>query len=401
MLATSIEKRLFSQRAYNIRDDSGKLNISKDLISFSLGMPDGEHMPSEAIGKAVARALQRHGSWPLQYGSPVGFEGLLDALVEKLYKGQGIECQRDNLLLTSGGSQALGLLCELFLDPGDVVLTEIPTYAWAIRTFKCLGAQIEGIPIDEDGLQVQALEQKLADLSRRRITPKLLYIIPNFHNPTGLTTTLQRRRRIIELAQRYQFMILEDDAYYDLRFAGEQLPTLYELAGGQNIFYMGTFSKILSAGLRLGWIVGSPTAINHLALLKVDGCTSPFAAYTAYEYYQSGALDGRIQQLIGLYRHRCNILLSELAATMPEDIHWTVPAGGFYTWLTLPERNDALRMLPLARRAGIDYLPGTACFHDGSGQQHIRLAYSYVPEADMITGIQRLAQVIQQDASRQ
>jgi len=398
MVNNLLENKLFSQRARSISNGYGKLNIRKELISFSLGMPDQGSLPAEEIAEAAIRTMREYGQWPLQYGSASGFEKLLDFLAEKLYTEQKICCKRNNLLLTSGASQALGLLCELLLDPGDVVLSEIPTYSWALHMFKYFGAHVEGLPLDEGGLRIDVLEQKLVELKSRNITPKFLYVIPNFQNPTGFTTTFQRRRDLVELAAQYQIIIVEDDAYFDLCFSGEKLPTLYELANGQHIFYVRTFSKILAAGIRLGWIVGDSNSISRLISLKTDGCTNPFAAHIAYEYCSHNDLHERIRLLADLYHSRCKLMLSQLETWMPGEVSWTIPAGGFYIWLTLPDVNDSVRMLPYAHAAGIDYMPGVACFYEGNGRNNIRLSYSCVTEDMVIDGIQILASVIKQDA---
>ena len=395
---TAIADRL-SQRARNVTDNRGLGGGREGMISFSFGYPDPAKLPLAGIAEATERAMRSHGQWPLQYGPTFGYEGLLDFLVEKLGRDQRIACGRENLLLTAGGSQALGLLCELLLDPGDTVLSEAPTWLGAVRIFKNLGVRVESVPLDDEGTRVDLLEQKLAELRRQGVTPKFLYVIPNFQNPAGVTTTLERRRRIVELAERHGLPILEDDAYFDLRFAGEHLPTLYSLDGGRHVLYFGTFSKILAAGMRLGWIVGEPDLIGRLGVLKVDGGTSPFAAHVAYEYCKDGRLEERIEELIAAYRHRRDLMLGELDERMPEGVEWTVPQGGFFIWLTLPEGVDAVRMLPKARERGVDYSPGTAFFYDGTGRQNIRLAFSYVSDEEAARGIRILSELIREDGA--
>lgn len=384
---------LLSRRARNATDMRAAAAGGR-VISLAGGLPDPESLPYAALAEATARALRTHGQWPLQYGPTFGYEGLLDFLVAKLGKAQGIACTRDNLILTAGASQAIGLVCDLFLDPGDTVLSEAPVWQGAVRQFKNAGVTVESIPLDEAGTRVDALEGKLAELRRRGVTPKLFYTIPNFQNPTGVTTTLARRRRVVELAVEHNVAVLEDDAYFDIRFSGAKLPSLYELAGGRRVLYVGTFSKILAAGMRLGWIVADPALIGRLGALKADGSTNPFAAHVAYEYCQDGVLEARIEELVALYRHRRDIMLGELVERMPEGISWSAPEGGFFVWLTLPEGYDATRLLPQARARGLEYLPGTACFHDGRGREHIRLAYSAAGDDEIARGVRILAEVI-------
>ncbi len=395
MVAGTGVNDLLSQRARNVTGIHGG-GGREGVIFFSAGFPDPASLPYEGIAEATARAMRTHGQWPLQYGPAFGYEGLLDFLIGKLGRDQGIRCTRDNLLLTAGAGQALGLVCDLLLDPGDTILSEQPTWGGAIRDFQNAGVTVETVPLDGEGTRVDVLEEKLAALQRRGVGPKLLYTLPNFQNPVGVTTTLERRRRIVELAERYNLAILEDDAYFDLRFEGEQLPTLYELDGGRRVFYVGTFSKILAAGMRLGWIVGEPGLIARLAGLKVDGSTNPFAAHVAYEFCKDGTLEARVRELIANYRARRDLMLGELLERMPEGVSWSVPEGGFFIWLTLPEGLDAARMLLRARERGVEYLPGRACFFDGDGdgRRHIRLAFSYVSDEEAARGIGILSEVI-------
>jgi 2-aminoadipate transaminase len=396
MTAVSAVEELFSVRARNANEARPRPATS-GVISFAAGFPDPKELPLDGIAEATGRTMATHGQWPLQYGPTMGYAGLIDLLVEKLGRDQGIMCGRENMILTAGGSQALGLLLDLFVDPGDTVLSEVPTWSGAVRAFKNVGATVEGIPLDDDGTRVDVLEAKLRDLRERGIAPKVLYMIPNFQNPGGMTTTLERRRRIIELAREYNFVVLEDDAYFDLRFEGERLPTLYELAGGRNVLYFGTFSKILAAGMRLGWIVGAPELIARLGVLKVDGSTNPFAAHVAYEYCKDGVLEARIQDLIRLYRHRRDLMLGELNERMPEGVTWRVPEGGFFFWLTLPEGVDATRALAKCRERGVEFLPGTACYFDGTGKNNIRLSFSYVSDEETVKGLQILSEVLQEE----
>lgn len=394
MTATVPVQDLLSERARNLSDNRPQ-PARAGVISFAAGFPDPASLPHDGIAAATNRAMTTHGEWPLQYGPTFGYAGLLDLLVEKLGRDQGIACGRENLILTAGGSQALGLLCDLFLDPGDTLLSEAPTWAGAVRTFKNVGAQIASVPVDEHGANADALEGQLKGLRARGITPKAFYIIPNFQNPYGVTTTLERRERIVALAREYNFAIFEDDAYFDLRFSGERLPTLYSLDGGEHVFYFGTFSKILSAGMRLGWIVGNAGLINRLGVLKVDGSTNPFAAHVAYEYCKDGVLEARIEELIATYRHRRDFMLGELGERMPEGVTWTVPDGGFFVWLTLPEGVDATRVLQRCRERNVEILPGTANFFDGGGRSNIRLSYSYVNDDETAQGLQVLSEAIQ------
>ncbi len=388
--AASAIEGLLSRRG---RAASGARGGERAAISFSGGFPDPASQPRESIIEATARALRGGEEWPLQYGPTFGYDPLRDFLIEKLGRDQAIRCERDNLLLTAGGAQAFRFLCDLFLDPGDTVLSEAPTWLGAVKTLRTALATVEEIPLDEGGVRVDTLEQTLVGLRERGIRPKLFYTIPNFQNPFGATTRLERRRRIIELAEEFGFAIVEDDAYFDLRFAGEKLPTLYELDGGRHVLYFGTFSKILAAGMRLGWIVGPPGLIGRLGALS-DGSLSPFVSHVAYEACKGGALEERVGQLIALYQRRRDVMLGELEERMPEGVSWTVPDGGFFIWVTLPAGVDSVRLLEASRVRGVDFLPGTACFFNGSGRGFLRLAYSHAADEDVARGIGVLANLI-------
>lgn len=391
---TTVQERL-SERARGL-SATVRLQMAREgMISFAAGFPAPDSLPYDGIAAATSRAMTTHGEWSLQYGPTFGYAGLLDLLVEKLNRDQGIACSRENLILTAGGSQALGLLCELFVDRGDTILSEAPTWAGAVHTFKNIGANVVSVPVDEHGADADALEERLKALRAEGIAPKAFYIIPNFQNPYGVTTTLERRKRIVELAREYNFAIFEDDAYFDLRFSGEKLPTLYSLDGGEHVLYFGTFSKILSAGMRLGWVVGDPALIGRLGVLKVDGSTNPFAAHVAYEFCKDGVLEARIQELIATYRHRRDFMLGELGERMPDGVTWAVPDGGFFVWLTLPEGVDATRVLQRCRENNVEILPGTANFFDGGGRRNIRLSYSYVTDEQTTRGMQVLSEAIQ------
>lgn len=392
MTVTAAVQDLFSVRGRNA-SEARERGGSAGMISFTAGFPDPAHLPYVGIAEATERAMTTHGQGPLQYGAVRGYQGLIELLVEKLGRDQGIRCAPENVLLTSGGSQALALLCDLFLDPGDTIFSEVPTWSGAVRAFKNIGVNVEGIPLDDDGARVDVLEAKLRDLHARGIAPKVFYMIPNFQNPGGMTTKPERRRRIVALAREYNFVVFEDDAYFDLRFEGEKLPTLYELANGEHVVYFGTFSKIVAAGMRVGWIIGAPELIDRLSVLKVDG-GSPFAAHVAYEYCKDGALERRVEELIALYRHRRDLMLGELNERMPEGISWRVPEGGFFIWLDLPEGLDSARLLATCRERGVEFLPGTACFFNGEGQRNIRLAFSYADDEQTICGLQTLCTVI-------
>lgn len=364
-------------------------------ISFIYGFPAVECMPGMALAQSVTQALTRNIETPQQYGGVSGSAQMVGFLCEKLRKDQGIHATPENIILTSGSMQALGLIADLYLDPGDTLISEAPSFLGAVRVLKNTGADVIGVSMDEDGINVDELADVMKKLAGEGRTPKFLYIIPNFHNPTGVNLTLARRHRLIEIAQQYNSVILEDDAYYDLRFRGQPLPTLYELAGRKGVIYVGTFSKTVAPALRLGWAVGDPEIIARISAMKYDG-TSPFSASTAYEFCKDGGLDTNIAKLRTLYAHRAEVMVDALSEFMPAGVKWSNPDGGFFIWVTLPKNIDAATMLAKTRVRGVDYLAGAFCFPDARGKNNIRLAFSYAPLDKIPEGIRILAECVRE-----
>jgi len=369
-----------------------------DRINFTGGFPDPESLPAERIAAATARAMEKNGKWALQYGASVGYAGLIDQLRAKLARDNGVEVGRENILITAGASQAIDLVCSAMLNPGDVVLSEEPTWMGAVRIFNQHQATCVGVPLDNEGMRLDILEEKLADFRSRGVQPKLIYVIPTFQNPTGVTTPLHRRLRLLELAKEYNVAVMEDDAYFDLRFSGERIPMMVTLDDAGLVVYTGTFSKIMAAGMRLGWIVGPVPLIEKAAKLKADGGTSPFTSNVAAEYAASGELADHVKELVGIYRRRRDAMAEALREEMPAGVEWAAPNGGFFMWLTLPEGCDSVAMLPESRAHGVDFLPGTGCYFDGSGRQNIRLSFSFSDEEAIRRGVKILAGIIREYA---
>lgn len=367
-----------------------------NLISFTYGFPDPASLPADEVAAATVRALSARGHEALQYGDAKGYVGLIDELTKKLNRDQGLSARRENVLLTAGGSQALALVLDALVDWGDTVITEEPTWMGAVRAFKNVGAQPVPVPVDAEGMDAGALETQLKRLKAEGIQPKLIYIIANFQNPSGVTTTLERRKRIVALAQEYGTMILEDDAYYDLRFGGDFLPPLYALDDSGVVLYLGTFSKIMGAGMRLGWLVGPPDLIMRLAILKIDGGTNVFGAHVAAEWLPEH-LDGHIEKLRGIYHRRRDLMLDALKKHMPDGVTWTTPDGGFFIWVTLPKGLDTEHLAEQAKERGVVILPGAQCFVSDQGENTMRLSYSYAQDDQIEPGIKTLAEVVKGD----
>lgn len=393
-------EELFSERATRAGDGLVGLDprgIAR-TIAFSGGYPDPGSFPIADLVDATRATLERDGEWSLQYAFGSGVPELVEQLRRKLARDQGIRAGVENILVTNGSSQALGLIVELLVNPGDVVLTEAPAFMGALHRFRGAGAETRELPLDGEGLVIADLERELDALRAAGRRAKLLYLAPNFQNPSGITYTLERRRAIVRLARQHGLPILEDDAYYDLRFSGEKLPTLYELDGSGSglVMYCGTFSKILSAGMRLGWCVAAAPVIARLSGLKTDGGTNPFASHIAAEFTATGGLREHISELKGLYHRRRDVMLAALEEAMPEGTTWTVPDGGFFIWLTLPGGLTAAEVAPLTQARGVSVGPGTMFFSHGGGAHNLRLAYSFNTDDDIRRGIGILGEVVRQ-----
>lgn len=365
---------------------------SADLISFIYGFPDPDSLPVQTMAESTARAVAKDPKWALQYGKTTGVPVLVDALIEKLAKDQGIVAKPEQVMITSGGSQACQLVIDLLVDPEDTVLVEAPTWMGFLYMVNTIKGKCVGVPLDEHGMDVDALEATLKRLKGEGVTPKLIYVIPNFQNPSGISTTLERRQRIVELAREYGTIVLEDDAYYDLRFSGEKITPMYNLDDSGSVWYTGTFSKNLGAGIRLGWLVAPESVISTLSVLKTDGCSSVFGSHAAAEWIPEH-LDSHVDTLTGIYRRRRDLMLEALERHMPAGTTWTTPDGGFFIWVTMPEGLDAARMLPMARERGVEFLAGSTCFADGSHRNTMRLSFSFAKDDQIDPGIRVIGEI--------
>jgi 2-aminoadipate transaminase len=386
--------RLFSQRAQQV--SSAPLLQGMDeahrRISFVFGFPDPASLPADEVAAATTRALTERGRTALQYGDNAGYSGLIDALLAKLARDQGIVAKRENIIITAGGSQAIGLLLDALVDWGDPILSEAPTWLGAVGAFRNVGANVISIPVDDEGIDVGAVRRELARLRARGETPKFIYAITNFQNPTGITMSERRRRALLEASREAGTLLIEDDAYFDLRYEGDRVPSIYSLDDSGTVVYMGTLSKTMGPGMRLGWLVGPSELIGRLAALKVDGGTNVFGAHVAADWLPERLLP-HVVRLREVYRRRRDIMLAALERHLPPGTTWTRPDGGFFIWVTLPEGIDTRRMRAQVRELGVDYLPGPECFFDGSGQNQLRLSFSFAEDERIETGIRIIGEV--------
>ena len=385
---------LYSKRGRNVSPPRvGDPSKSAAMISFIYGFPDPESLPAKSVAEAAVRALEENGQWALQYGATMGAKPLVDVLLEKLKRDQGIEADAKNVMITAGGSQAVGLIIDLFVDWDDTVLMEAPTWMGFIWALKNVGANQLAIPMQDDGMDMDALRSTLENLKAQGVTPKMIYVIPNFQNPTGISMSLEKRKQLIELAHEFGTIIFEDDAYHDLRFSGEKVPSIYSLDPYGLTIYTATFSKTMGAGMRLGWLIAPEDVISHLGVLKVDGGTNVFGSYVAAEWLPKN-LPTHLVELREIYHRRKQLMLDALEKHMPEGTTWTDPEGGFFVWVTLPQGIDTLEMLPRAREMGIEFMPGASCYANGGGENQLRLSYSFASDEQIEPGIEILGTLV-------
>jgi len=360
------------------------------LISLAYGLADPALFPHEELIDATAQILATDLNAALNYGPNAP---ALLALVAQRLRHEGVDAHEQQTMLAYGSSQILGLLPQVLLAPGDSVIIEAPTFLGAVARFRMAGARIIGVPVDAHGMDVDALEERLKELRRAGVRPKFIYTIPTFQNPAGVTLTLERRHRLVALAAEYGVLIVEDDAYVDLRFRGEPLPPLAALDQAGWVLRVGTFSKILAPGLRMGWAHGPQALIDRLLMFKVEGSSGPFLTHLVARFAANGRLDAHIAALSAHYAAKCDLMVAALRRALP-DATFEVPDGGFFIWLRLPEGVTASALTPVALRHGMEFLAGTRCFADGSGDDYIRLAFSEEPAARIEQAMRRLGAAV-------
>jgi 2-aminoadipate transaminase len=362
-----------------------------DLISFAGGFPDPLTFPRERASALLAEFAAAGEASAFQYAPTRGLTGPLDALAGRLETLQGRRPGVDELLITSGVIEALELVGKSFLDRGDLVVIEGPTYVGAIMAFRSFEAEVVAVPMDEQGLQVDELERRLAEGLR----PKLVYTIPDHQNPAGVSLSSERRALLVELARRHGFLIIEDVAYRELGFDDDAPPSLWSLAPDV-VVQTGTTSKTFFPGVRLGWAVGPAEVATQLVAAKqnTDQCAGALGQRLFEEYVRRGWIDDQLARSRALYRHKCERMLTALERYMPSDARWTRAQGGFFSWLTLPEGVDAGGLAKQAAEHGVGIVPGSLFFPDGRGGDNVRLSFSMVDEALIDTGIERLAALV-------
>lgn len=370
-----------------------------NTIPLLLGHPDPSTLLTPELRQAMEHVISSpRASAALQYGPEQGTQHLIEVLFEKIKREQHLSLQPGNLMVVAGSTHAVDMLARLYARPGGVVLVEAPTYVDALHIFRDHHLELRSIPMDDDGLIPGALESQLAGLRASDTVPSMLYTVPTFHNPTGRTLPEARRLEVIRLARRYGFLIVEDDVYRDLAFEGTVPPSFYALAQGQQAVSIGSFSKTLAPGLRLGWLLGSESVIGrcvNCGTTQMGGGANPFTAHIVAEYCGHGSWEKHIERVRSLYKMRRDRALSALEQYMPVDVEWSHPAGGFFIWLSLPRDIFAGHVRRLALQEGVALAAGAGFFvNPADGDHHVRLAYSCARPEEIDTGIRVLGQVI-------
>jgi 2-aminoadipate transaminase len=391
---------MFSERARAMRASEIrellKLTQKKDIISFAGGLPNPEAFPVVEIKEICDDLLTKNGQDVLQYGTTEGVTALRQELAERMRKKKGVDCTDKNVLITHGSQQALDLISKVFLDPRNLVITSLPTYLGGVNAFAAYQGQMEGIPIDEEGMPPDLLEEKLWRLHGRN--SKMLYLIPTFQNPSGVTIPESRRQKILDIAAQHDLLVIEDDPYSEVRFEGDEVRPLKALDKEGRVIYLSTFSKILAPGLRIAWVVAGEEMLQKLTISKqsTDLCTNTFGQWIAREYVARGHLDRQLVKICSLYKRKRDIMLKAMAEHFPEGTTWTKPKGGLFVWATMPQQIDTREMFEQAIAKNVAYVVGSAFYPDGGGRNSMRLNFSFPSDGDLVEGTKRLGEVIKE-----
>jgi 2-aminoadipate transaminase len=369
-----------------------------EVISLAGGLPDTSTFPPETFAALMGQIARDSCAGALQYGPTEGFEETKHRIISVMAE-EGMRADPDEMIVTTGGQQVIDLVAKTLIDPGDVVICEAPTYPGAVPVFSSYEADVVQIEMDSDGMRIDLLEEALERLEHQKRRPKFIYTVPTFQNPAGVTLCEPRRKRLVEIAREKELLVLEDNPYGLLRYEGEPVPPLYALDGGEYVLYLGTFSKILSPGIRLGWLVAPDPVLAKVKLGKqaTDLCTSSLTQEFVNVYFEEERWRHYIRDLSGLYRERRDAMLDALAEYFPPEAEWTRPAGGLFIWATLPEFIDTSDLLAKAiREEQVAFVPGAAAYVDGRGESSMRLNFSGADSDAIREGVKRIGKVVRE-----
>lgn len=391
--------KLYSDRAGKMRKSEIRelLKVTQDpeIISFAGGLPNPKSFPIKDLEGVVMSVLENHGRTALQYGTTQGLRELREAIAERAHK-DGIETTADDVIITSGSQQALDTVGKVFLNPGDTALVGLPSYLGGINAFRSYEANLTGIPLDKDGMNIDILEEKIKELLKNDILPKFIYVIPTFQNPAGVIMPESRRKQLVDIANEYDLVVVEDDPYGKLRFDIPPVKPVKAFDDEGCVIYMSTFSKILSPGFRLAWTIANEELTRKMIICKqaLDLCTNTFTQFIANEFIRSGSLDLHIMKICEMYKPKRDIMMSAMKKYFPEGYICNKPKGGMFAWVTLPEGIDTETMFLDAIKEKVAYVHGKAFHVDGGGGRSMRLNFSYSTNEQIEEGIRRLGNVI-------
>ena len=376
-----------------------KLLQKPGMISFAGGLPAPETFPVEDLKHIVIDILQNEGAGSLQYSTTEG-EPELRSILAARHNKNGLNIKPENIIITTGSQQAIDLSARIFIDPGDYILCGLPSYLGALNAFLAYGAKLKGIPLDRDGMDPDKLEETISHLRQLGKKVKLIYLIPDFQNPSGITIPEARRRQIIEIAEKYDLLVIEDSPYREVRFEGENQKMMVALDTTGRVMAFSTFSKIFAPGFRIGWIIANPLILDKLVMAKQtsDMCTSAFLQKIVARYISEGLLEKNLENTIDLYRRRRDFMLTCLTRYMPENVAWTRPQGGLFLFLTLPPGFNSDEILKKSIEKNVAFVSGSTFFCNNTGQNTMRINFSYSNNSDIEEGIRRLAEVIREES---
>lgn len=374
-----------------------KLTQRPEIISFAGGLPAPESFPIEQLKEISSEVLENDGPAALQYGATEGVTELRQILVDR-YIAQGLHIELKNLVITTSSQQGLDLLAKIFINRGDKVICGLPSYLGGLGAFNSYGAEMIGIKFDDKGMRADILEEKLSTLKLQGIKPKFIYIIPDFQNPAGITMPESRRLEIIEIAKRYDVLIVEDSPYRELRFEGKAQKTIFELDNSGHVILLGTFSKVFVPGFRIGWVVADEKIIDKFVTAKqsTDLCTPSLNQKIAHKYIEKGYFDENLKAIISQYREKRDNMLKAFREYMPDGVKWTEPEGGLFLFMTLPEHMDAEDLFKKAIENNVAFVLGSVFHCDGSGKNTMRINFSFMPKDKTTEGVKRLAKAIKE-----
>jgi 2-aminoadipate transaminase len=390
----------FSTRSKGMKASAirGLLDLinNPEIISLAGGMPDPNLFPKEILGEIAKDVTVNNSGKALQYGPTEGVKPLRETIVKMAHEEGISSVEIDNILVTTASQQGLDLIGRIFIDPGDTILVEAPTYVGGLQAFHAVQANFVTVPLDDDGINTDSMEAKLKELDQKNIKPKFIYVIPNFQNPAGVTMSLERRKKLIEISHARNLVIIEDDPYGDIRFEGDKLPSLIELDNIGNVIDLRTFSKILAPGLRLGWIIADKEVIKKISVAKqgADLCSPSLTQYIADKFVRDGYLEDYLKLVRKTYKVKKDAMLSALEKHFPEECKWTKPHGGMFVWASTPDYIDTDALFIEAVQEKVAYVIGSAFYPYGEDKHHMRLNFTLSTLEQIDEGIKRLGNLL-------